>query len=72
MPNTKPVWIPKDVDVHYEIELAVILKSYVFDLSHFKSNYTEHEYEELWKNLIAGYAIGTALMSSPFKLMCRD
>jgi 2-keto-4-pentenoate hydratase/2-oxohepta-3-ene-1,7-dioic acid hydratase in catechol pathway len=53
------VLIPNGVNVHYEVELAVIFNKDLSNLAYQKKIKSEQEYEELWKDSIAGYAIGT-------------
>jgi len=56
--NDNPVPIPQGVNVHYEVELAVIMLRSVHNLRFGKSNMSAEQYEELWKASIFGYAIG--------------
>ena len=51
------MWIPKDTNVHYEIELAVIMG---WNLRHLAAirNLGAEKFEETWKRSIRGYAIG--------------
>lgn len=53
------VLIPNGANVHYEVELAVIFNKDLSNLAYQKKIKSEQEYEELWKDSIAGYAIGT-------------
>lgn len=53
------VLIPNGVNVHYEVELAVIFQKEVSDLAYQRSKLSAQAYEELWKDAIGGYALGT-------------
>jgi 2-keto-4-pentenoate hydratase/2-oxohepta-3-ene-1,7-dioic acid hydratase in catechol pathway len=54
-----PVLIPKGVECHYEVELAVIVRNDLTNLSFLKKQLSPKDYEATWKSAIAGYAIGT-------------
>ena len=53
-----PVLIPKGVECHYEVELAVIIRNDLTNLAFLKKQLTPKDYEATWTNAIAGYAIG--------------
>jgi 2-keto-4-pentenoate hydratase/2-oxohepta-3-ene-1,7-dioic acid hydratase in catechol pathway len=57
-----PVLIPKGVECHYEVELAVIICRDLTNLAFLKKQLSPQDYEATWKCAIAGYAIGTPPM----------
>jgi len=53
-----PLLIPKGVDVHYEIELAVQIRQYNHNLGYWKrKSRDEQEWEQVWKDCIGGYGV---------------
>jgi len=56
--NTNPIPIPAGVNVHYEVELAVIMFKSIHNFKFAKANMTPDQYESLWQSAILGYAIG--------------
>jgi 2-keto-4-pentenoate hydratase/2-oxohepta-3-ene-1,7-dioic acid hydratase in catechol pathway len=73
--NTFPVQIPNGVNVHYEIELAVIMNRRVKDLGYMRANLTTEEYRQKWMDSIFGYAIGIksiALFTVAIDLTARN
>jgi len=63
VPQSSPVLIPNGANVHYEVELAVIMGRRVSDLAYQKNLISAEEYETLWMNSIFGYSIGIDLTS---------
>jgi 2-keto-4-pentenoate hydratase/2-oxohepta-3-ene-1,7-dioic acid hydratase in catechol pathway len=56
--------IPKGVNVHYEVELALHINRHVHHLAYQKAKAAdEAAWEQLWKSCIGGYGIGTAPLS---------
>jgi acylpyruvate hydrolase len=49
------------VNVHYEVELAVIMGKSAHNIKHAKETMPPEEYDKLWQNAIFGYAIGIDL-----------
>ena len=58
-PTTTPVLIPNGMDVHYEVELAVIVGGSMFQTAWLRKQFSREEYEQTLLRKIAGYAIGT-------------
>jgi 2-keto-4-pentenoate hydratase/2-oxohepta-3-ene-1,7-dioic acid hydratase in catechol pathway len=54
-----PVLIPKGIKCHYEVELAIIMRHELNNLAFLKKQLSPKDYEAMWKDAIAGYAIGT-------------
>jgi 2-keto-4-pentenoate hydratase/2-oxohepta-3-ene-1,7-dioic acid hydratase in catechol pathway len=51
--------IPKGVNVHYEVELALHIKEHVHHLAYQKAKLADEQaWEQLWKSFIGGYGIG--------------
>jgi 2-keto-4-pentenoate hydratase/2-oxohepta-3-ene-1,7-dioic acid hydratase in catechol pathway len=53
------VLIPKGVNVHYEVELALHIRERVHHLAYQKTKVADEQaWEQLWKSFIGGYGIG--------------
>jgi 2-keto-4-pentenoate hydratase/2-oxohepta-3-ene-1,7-dioic acid hydratase in catechol pathway len=73
--NTFAVQIPNGANVHYEIELAVIMNRNVKDMGYKRATMTTEEYRQKWVDSIFGYAIGIkyfALFTVAIDLTARN
>ena len=53
-----PLLIPKGVDVHYEIELAVQIRRHKHNLGYWKrKSLDEQKWEQVWNDCIGGYGV---------------
>ena len=52
------IFIPHDVNVHYEVELGIIMKHALWNLGHSRKTLSPEDFEKRWNNAISGYFIG--------------
>ena len=52
------IFIPRDVNVHYEVELGIIMKHALRNLGHSRKILSPEKFEKIWNDAISGYFIG--------------
>jgi 2-keto-4-pentenoate hydratase/2-oxohepta-3-ene-1,7-dioic acid hydratase in catechol pathway len=53
------IFIPHDVNVHYEVELGIIMRHDLWNLGHSRKTLSPENFEKRWNDAISGYFIGT-------------
>ncbi|SRR6266496_5346326 len=53
------IWIPHGVNVHYEVELGVVMRHALWNLGQWRKTLSPEDFEKRWNDAISGYFIGT-------------